>query len=188
MVENTTGYCLDLIIHPGETLKEVLDDRGMSQKELSIRTGFTEKHISTVVKGKKGISNSFAKALEYALGIDTSFWCNLQNEYNQEIIELEQANGILDNELSVLENLKQIINYFKEKNILEDEDNRSVIVLKLRQIFNVSNLTFIPKLSMQGAFRAAETTAIDPYVLCAWQRICEMKSEDMIIDKALNTK
>lgn len=77
------------MIHPGETLKEVLDDRGLSQKELAIRTGFTEKHISTVIKGKKGISCKMAKSLEYVLGIEDSFWCNLKSKYDGEILQEE---------------------------------------------------------------------------------------------------
>ena len=38
----------------------------MNQEELAIRTGFSPKHISEVVNGKKGISPSFAKALDMA--------------------------------------------------------------------------------------------------------------------------
>ena len=35
MVKNTNGLSREFIIHPGETLKEILEDRGMSQKELA---------------------------------------------------------------------------------------------------------------------------------------------------------
>ena len=69
MVEKMNGLSLDFIIHPGETIKEALEDRQMNQEELAIRTGFSPKHISEVVNGKKGISPSFAKALEYVFGI-----------------------------------------------------------------------------------------------------------------------
>ena len=80
----TIGLSRDFIIHPGETLAEVLEDREMTQKELSIRTGMSEKHISTVINGQKNISSSFAKKLEYALGIETEFWMNLQANYERE--------------------------------------------------------------------------------------------------------
>ena len=80
----TIGLSRDFIIHPGETLAEVLEDREMTQKELAIRTGMSEKHISTVINGQKNISSSFAKKLEYALGIETEFWMNLQASYERE--------------------------------------------------------------------------------------------------------
>lgn len=80
----TIGLSHDFIIHPGETLAEVLEDREMTQKELAIRTGMSEKHISTVINGQKNISSSFAKKLEHALGIETEFWMNLQASYERE--------------------------------------------------------------------------------------------------------
>lgn len=41
------------IIHPGQILAAILTKEDMSQKELSVRTGSTEKHISTIINGKK---------------------------------------------------------------------------------------------------------------------------------------
>ena len=72
--KNSVGLSSDYIIHPGETLAEVLEDREMTQRELAVRTGMTEKHISTVIHGQKGISVAFARKLEYALGIEAVFW------------------------------------------------------------------------------------------------------------------
>lgn len=48
-----SGLSREMIIHPGETLKEVLEDKEMSQQELALRTGVTPKHISTVLSGEK---------------------------------------------------------------------------------------------------------------------------------------
>ena len=90
------GLSRDFIIHPGETLAEVLEDREMSQKELAIRTGMTEKHVSTIVNGMKPISVAFAKKLEYALGIEATFWINLQSNYDIELLEFEKMNNISD--------------------------------------------------------------------------------------------
>lgn len=98
---NTVGLSRDFIIHPGETLAEILEDRGMSQKELAIRTGVTEKHVSTVINGQKNISTSFAKKLEYALGIEAEFWINLQKNYERELLEFEEVNGISTQEIDV---------------------------------------------------------------------------------------
>lgn len=98
MVEKMNGLSLDFIIHPGETIKEVLEERKMNQEELAIRTGFSPKHISEVVNGKKGISPSFAKGLEYVFGMPVSFWINLQGIYDKEIIEFEEKNNISKNE------------------------------------------------------------------------------------------
>lgn len=99
-----SGLSRDYIIHPGETLAEVLEDREMTQRELAVRTGMTEKHISTVIHGQKGISVAFARKLEYALGIEAAFWMNLQANYEREMLEFEELNNITEQELGVPRN------------------------------------------------------------------------------------
>lgn len=84
------GLPSEMIIHPGETLKEVLENKNMSQKELVLRTGVSAKHISSVLRGKKNMSASFAKKLEYALNIEAEFWVNVQNSYDKEILEYQK--------------------------------------------------------------------------------------------------
>ena len=37
MLENVNGLSLDFVIHPGETIKEILEDRNMNQEELAFR-------------------------------------------------------------------------------------------------------------------------------------------------------
>ena len=98
MVENITGLSLDLIVHPGESIKELLEESDMTQDELAIRTGYSSKHISEVLSGKKDISSKFANALEYVFDIPTEFWINLQGIYDKQVLELEKVNNITDNE------------------------------------------------------------------------------------------
>lgn len=74
----------DLIIHPGETIADVLKERGISQEELAASTWTTLEHVSSVISGQKEISSDFATALETALGVPKSFWLNLQANYNEE--------------------------------------------------------------------------------------------------------
>lgn len=182
------GLSPDLIIHPGETLAEILEDRDMSQKELAVRTGMTEKHISTVVKGQKNISVAFAKKLEYALGVDTSFWINLQANYDRELLEFEEVNNITEEELAVLKPLKQIMEYFVARKLLDEKANAAERILCLRKVLAVSNLTAIPKITYNAAYRAQVNTNInvDAYVLYAWQRICELVTKKITVSEELN--
>ena len=60
--------------HPGKILQNMLIDNGMNQKELALRTGVSEKHISTVISGNKNISLDFSKKLEYVFNdVDFKF-------------------------------------------------------------------------------------------------------------------
>lgn len=172
-----SGLSREMIIHPGETLKEILEERDMSQKELSLRTGFSGKHISTVLNGEKNISVSFAKKLEYALNIDAEFWMNLQNQYDKELIEFDELHSISEEEVSIFKSLKDIFAYIVEKGFIADIKQKEQSILELRKFFNVSNLDSIPSIVSAGAFRAQTSVNYDPYVLFSWLKICESLSE-----------
>lgn len=188
MVKSMNGLSRDLIIHPGETLQEVLEDRKMTQKELSVRTGVTEKHISEIVNGKKNISSSFAKKLEYALGIKASFWMNLQANYDQELLEFEERNNVTKDEIEILKSLikSKIIEYFKNLSILSNVSDHASLVLELRSVLAVSNLCSISNISYKASYRAQTTNNVDIYVLFAWQKLCEIVTHDLVVEDELN--
>jgi HTH-type transcriptional regulator/antitoxin HigA len=125
MVKNMSGLSREFIIHPGETLKEVLEERGMSQKELALRTGVTEPHISSVVNCQKAISVTFAKKLEYALGVDASFWINLQANYDKELADFEDINEISGEEFKIIKRLNSIVKHLKQIGFLDPEVHRA---------------------------------------------------------------
>ncbi len=185
--QNTIGLSRDFIIHPGETLAEVLEDREMTQKELAIRTGMTEKHISTVIRGQKNISSSFAKKLEYALGIETIFWMNLQTNYERELLEFEELNNISEEEIGVLKNLKEVLSSWADFGWIEKDGNPASTVLDVRKLFGISNLLDTKKMKYAAAFRVQnKSTNIDPYVLFAWQRMCEILTENIDVAKEVD--
>lgn len=186
MVKNKNGLSRDFIIHPGETLKEILEDRGMSQRELAARTGVTESYISSVVNCQKAISVSFAKKLEYALDIDASFWINLQANYDKELADFEEINEISGEELEILNRLNSIITHLKQIGFLEKEAYGPIIVIQLRKLLNVSSLIRIPEVSQAGAYRLATATNVDPYVLFTWLRMCDLIVNDQQIERGLD--
>ena len=184
MVEKMNGLSLDFIIHPGETIKEVLEEKNMNQEELAIRTGFSPKHISEVVNGKKGISPSFAKSLEYVFGMPASFWINLQGIYDKEMLEYKEQEEIDESEVEIVKELKKIIKYAEELNVMSK--NKDVIsqIIELRNICNVKNLTYINRLvTNQVAFRKSQTIETNIYVLYVWLRICEIISQKNNVEK-----
>lgn len=175
------GLSREMIIHPGETLKEILEDRNMTQQELAVRAGVSAKHISTVLNGEKNISASFAKKLEYALNVEAEFWTNLQNAYDKEILEFDELNSISEKEISVSKQLKTVFEYLVKNSIVPICANAEQKVLELRKFLNVSNLTAIPALVSTGAFRAQTNVTVDEYTLFAWQKICEVLCEKITV-------
>ena len=172
-----SGLSREMIIHPGETLKEVLEERNMSQLELALRTGVTPKHISTILSGERNISVNFAKKLEYALNIDADFWMNLQNQYDKEIFDFDELHSISQDEINIFKSMKEAFCFIVEKSFVPEIKQTEQKILELRKYLNVSNLTCIPSLVSSGAFRAQTKLNCEPCVLFAWQRICESLAE-----------
>ncbi len=75
------GFSPDYPVPAGYTLKEVLQDRRMTQEELAKRTGFPQKYVSAVIGGRSPISLEFAKKLKKVLGISICFWMELDFNY-----------------------------------------------------------------------------------------------------------
>lgn len=167
---------------PGQYLLEEIEKAGMSQKELAARTGATEKHISTVVNGVKPISTAFAKKLGYALEKSPAYWLELQAKYDMEILKFEEKNGITPKERDILKILTDVYDYMLNRDLskfIEPVKDASEKVIQLREVLNISNLEDIPKISYNAAYRAQvkKNSKVDPYVLFAWQRVCELQAE-----------
>jgi addiction module HigA family antidote len=77
-----TDFRPDWTVHPGETLRETLAERGMTQAALAAKLGVSPATVSHIVTGYRGIGIQTALRLEKALGINARFWMNLQAGYD----------------------------------------------------------------------------------------------------------
>lgn len=186
MVKKMNGLSREFIIHPGETLKEVLDDKDMTQRELALRTNVKEPHISGIVNCQKPISASFAKKLEYALDIEASFWINLQANYEKEIADFEEINQISDDELGILHKLKGLTDYAKEIGLISPDAVGPMLIIEWRKRLNLSSLMSIPQLAQSGAYRLASTDKADPYILFTWLRITDLITKTQVLNEELD--
>ena len=173
--------------HPGVVLQEKLNDSGMSRKELALRTSVTEKHICTIINGDKGISTAFARKLGYVFG-DASYWMNLQFEYDAYQLSVQEENNISQREIDLLKTLHDIMSYLVERGYLHNNCGDASKVMQLREFLQISDLTQIPKITYNAAYKAQLTTNIkvDPYVLFAWQRLCEKETQSIDVKKSID--
>ena len=82
VVADTTQPAV-LVSPPGETILEVLEERGWSQADLAERMGYTRKHINQLIKGAAGITEEAALKLERVLGSTAGFWLNREAQYRE---------------------------------------------------------------------------------------------------------
>ena len=165
--------------HPGIELEKKLKSIGMKNKELAIRTGVTEKHVSTIINGMKSITNNFARKLEYALDEPKAeYWVTLQAKFDKEFSDEQDKYNIDKDESKVL----------KEIGVLNESDDNIKKILDLRRFARISNLMNIANLPHYGAYRIQlkNNVNINPYVLYIWQCACEYLAKKEKIENEVN--
>lgn len=73
--------CLTDVPHPGEFIREEVEARGWSQRDLAYILGVPEQAVNLIVSGKRGISPEMAKALGEAFDVSAEYFANLQQAF-----------------------------------------------------------------------------------------------------------
>ena len=72
-------------IHPGEHLKEFMDDFGLTMNQLAKALHVPPNRITAIVKGTRGITAETAMRLARYFGTSVQMWMNLQTRYEMEV-------------------------------------------------------------------------------------------------------
>ena len=90
-MSNVKEYKDIVAFHPGYYIADIIDDMETSQNEFAARMGTTAKTLSKLINGQANISNDLAKKLSVMLGTSVEVWQNLQNTYDQKLLEIQQV-------------------------------------------------------------------------------------------------
>lgn len=101
---NNTNYPPHLY-HPGQLIKEEIEYRKISQRELSKLTGVATNIINEVLKGKRNCTPQFAIKLENTLKIDAKTLLRLQMNYDIVKTKINTIKKI--NSLSIISETKK---------------------------------------------------------------------------------
>lgn len=122
---------------PGVFIKDELEAREWSQRDLAYILGYTEQTINKLISGKQGITADMARALGDAFGTSADVWANLQKCYELHtarapdpaikaradlqsafpVREMIRRGWLEDGELSLLE--LQVTRFFEAENLEE---------------------------------------------------------------------
>lgn len=90
-MSNVKEYKDIVAFHPGYYIADIIDDMEISQNEFATRMGTTVETLSKLINGQANISNDLATKLSVMLGTSVEVWQNLQNTYDQKLIEIQQV-------------------------------------------------------------------------------------------------
>lgn len=170
-------YAPDLVLPPGETLVEVIAERGMTQAELAARTGLSAKHINQIVKGIAPITPDTALLLESTTGVSARVWSNLEIAYREHESRVEQA-ARLQADLGWLDELP--INELIRKGWIQKGASPLDRLVGVCRFFGVANRAAWDAVwHKPTAYRTSKAFASDPGAVAAWLRIGEIKASEM---------
>ncbi|MGV3571404.1 MAG: helix-turn-helix domain-containing protein [Ramlibacter sp.] len=173
-------FAPDWVSPPGETIVDLLEERGWTQNELADRLGYSSKHVSQLVKGHVSLSEEAAVRLHTVLGGSVGFWLAREAQYREHVAlreELEKHAAMVP----WLEQfpLKELMSIGALPKCRLDDSGKKGLVAALLAFFGVAS----PDQwrahygRMELAFRRSREDQADIAAISAWLRLGEREAE-----------
>lgn len=176
MIEsNKNQFEPNYAISPGEILADELELRSMSQKELSKRTGITEKHLISILKAKASITPETAIKFERAIGMPADYWLNLESHYQEikaRLAEEEKLQAHLDWVKRVPFSEMAKLRWLPKRTSAKDK------LVELLQFFGIASVDQWQEMwpKVRVAYRQNKTHEVFPEAISAWLRQGEIEA------------
>ncbi|OAV43962.1 ImmA/IrrE family metallo-endopeptidase [Lewinella sp. 4G2] len=171
------------LITPGDTIRETLDVLGMPQGELAERIGYQPSKLSQLIKGDISLTREMAGKLEMVLNIPALVWLNLESDYQQQQLRLEQEQK-LEAEVPLLEGFKESIKFLKDARLITARRRGVEQLRQLLRFFRVASLEdwsriYIDK-KYSVAFKRSLASVSNPQSTTTWLCFGERQVDKLV--------
>lgn len=173
--QGTTQYRPTTVSAPGETLADLLDERGLSQAELAERMGRPTKTVNEIIKAKATITRDTALQLERVLDVPAEFWLTREARYQEWLARQED-----------FQRLRTVADWLKELPIrdmirfgwVKQRESKAEQVGDCLQFFGVASVEAWRDryAAPLAAFRASRKVAWSTGAVAAWLRQGELEA------------
>ena len=168
-------YDPDFAVPPGETLRETIDELGMTQKDLAIRTELTPQTIIRILSGEQPITYETAAKLEMVTGVPARMWNNLEMQYREQLAKIEERERLAA-DLDWLRTIptKELI----EREVLSDTKDKTTLLRETLVFFAVSSTDAWHEVWTNDnvAARRSQCFESDPGRTATWIRLGELQA------------
>lgn len=147
---------------PGVFIREELEARGWSQRDLAYILGYSEQTVNKVISGKSGITAEMAKALGDAFGTSAEVWVGLQKDYELRLAREPDPAVKMRSGLQSVFPIREMI----RRGWLEDSD-QTLLEMQITRFFEVSSLAEVPQIQFAGSAKKTQYDN-DPPEQIAW--------------------
>ena len=152
-MSNYFEYHDTVAFHPGYYIKEIIDNKGMTQEEFARRLGTTPKNLSLLLRGEQSLSIEIAMKLSRLLGTSIMYWLNLQNVYDALLAEYKSDQESAE-EMNVMDSLgyKDFVDLYSLPDVQTSKERQLV---RIREYLNIASLTQLKDKNSTAAFHTA---------------------------------
>ena len=145
---------------PGDFIREELEARGWTQRDLAFILGCAEQGVNQIISGKRGISSEMAKSLGDAFDVSAELFANLQNAYD--LSRSRDPDPAISRRAKLQEHypIREMI----KRGWLENVDI-DLMEAQMARFFGVSDISNVPYMA-----HAARKTDYDSET-CSFQRV-----------------
>ncbi len=180
MSEKITYYPYepDHISPPGDTLLDMLEERGMTQTELAQRTSRPQKTINGIIKGHKAITAETALQLEKVFGVSARFWLAREQDY-REFLARQVESDVLRPFYEWVNNFP--IDSMHKLNWLPQQINPHERLVALLQFFGIAHPNSWEDVWQNSLvnYRKTEAFVSSDYALSVWLRQAEIEAQEI---------
>ncbi len=73
---------LKRVVHPGEVLRDELDEMGVAPTTFARQIDVPPNRVSQIIAGKRSVTGDTALRFGHWFGVDPQFWLNLQTQFD----------------------------------------------------------------------------------------------------------
>ena len=174
-------YIPQTVSHPGLTLREKLEELGMSQKEFAVRTGKPEQTIVKVINGESSLTPDMAVQFESVLGIPANFWLKRQQNYDEAVARVKRRDVLVSGR-----DWARSFPCTKMTQLgwLPKTEAHEQKVEALLYFFGISGHQawddFYCGLKLKVSFRISLAHSREPYAISAWLRQGELEAAKLV--------
>jgi HTH-type transcriptional regulator / antitoxin HigA len=158
------------LVPPGRILKQELDARGWTQRDLAAILGRPEQAISEIINGSKQITPETSVELSQAFGTSPEFWHNLEAEYRLELALRQTQDDAIARRSQLYAELP--LREMASRGWLTLRKSADELEAEVANCLGVPVLPEPPRLAAH--WRGSTSRAPLTYALLAWLRRAEM--------------
>lgn len=162
---------------PGDLIKSLLAQKGLTQADLAIITGFSRQSISSIIAGRSSVTPEAAVALATALDNDPSDWLRLDGEYRLALIQGDKSD--IEHRAAILQIAP--IREMQKRGWIDPTSDFEELEGELKGFFEVDNLQ--SGLEFQAAYSRNTELPSDDKAVRAWCYRARQIAKAIPVDK-----